>query len=115
MRSARRIAGGGAVTVEMVDKIPLQHQGVENPVANDTQIARPQQPAKVDREKEEVIPPDAIPLKSRSKKTLAHVASQSHFQHFEDLDHNQVFAKDAPQLVNKMFQRRRRRPDRGGA
>jgi len=63
----------------MVDKIPLQHQGVEIqwPTIPNRKCRR--QPAKVDREKEEVIPPDAIPLKSRSKKTLAHVASQSRF------------------------------------
>ena len=98
-------AGGGAVSIEAVDTIPLIHKGAENPVANDTRSQVPQQPAKPEeREKKEVIPPDAVPLKSRNKKTLAQAASErQRFRPFEEIDQNQVFAKSAPQVSNPMY------------
>src|SRR5216684_2307182 len=57
-------AGGAAVGVEAVDKIPLPHQGPQNPLANDTQSEVPQTPTKpVERPKVERPEPDAVKLK----------------------------------------------------
>jgi protein TonB len=98
-------AGGGAIGIQAVNSIPIPHTGMPNPVANDTQSQIPQQVAKpVEQEKKEIVSKDAIPLKSREKKRLADVASErQRFRPFKDLDPNQVYAKQAPQVSNPLF------------
>lgn len=99
-------AGGGAVGVEAVDKIPLPHHGPQNPLANDTESQVPQTPTKpVERVKEEPPPPDAVPLKSRRVKKLpSQVASaRQRFRPFNQLDQNQLTSRQAPAVSNPMF------------
>ena len=98
-------AGGGAIGVEAVNTIPLQHSGAQNPLANDTQSQVPQQPAKpVQQAKREKVSPDAVPLKTRMKKRLTDVASErQRFRPFKEIDPNQVFAAQAPQVSNPLF------------
>lgn len=99
-------AGGGAVGVEAVDKIPLPHQGPQNPLANDTQSQVPQTPAKpLERVKAEQPPPDAVRLKSRTaKKTPAEKASErQRFRPFNELDQNQLTSKQAPAVSNPLY------------
>ncbi len=99
-------AGGGAIGIEAVKSIPLLHSGEQNPVANDTESQVPQQPAKpIEQEKEEKVSPNAVALKMKQKKRLpADVASeQQNFRPFKEIDQNQVFAKQAPQVSNPLF------------
>jgi periplasmic protein TonB len=98
-------AGGAAVGIQAVDAIPLQHSGMPNPVANDSQSQVPQQVAKpVEQAKKEVVSKDAIPLKTREKKRLADVASEKQrFRPFKDIDPNRVYAKQAPQVSNPLY------------
>lgn len=98
-------AGGGAIGIEAVKSIPLLHSGPQNPVANDTQSQVPQQPTKpLEREKEEKVSPNAVALKMRQKKRPADVASEKQrFRPFKEIDQNQVFAKQAPQVSNPLF------------
>ena len=97
-------AGGGAIGIEAVKSIPLLHSGPQNPVANDTESQVPQQPAKpLDREKEEKVSPNAVALKMK-KRLPAYVASERQkFRPFNQIDQNQVFAKQAPQVSNPLF------------
>jgi periplasmic protein TonB len=99
-------AGGGAVGVEAVDKIPLPHQGPQNPLASDTKSEVPQTPAKpVEKAKVEKPDPDAIPLKSRKvKKKLSEIASERQkYRPFDQLDHNQITSKQAPAVSNPLY------------
>lgn len=98
-------AGGGAIGIEAVNSIPLSHQGMQNPLANDSESQVPQQPAKPQvQEKQEKESPDAIPLKSRTRKRLSDIASERQkFRPFKDIDQNQVFAKQAPQVSSQMY------------
>jgi periplasmic protein TonB len=98
-------AGGGSIGIQAVDSIPLPHTGMANPVANDTESQVPQDVSKpVPRAKKEVVSKDAIPLKTREKKRLADVASERQkFRPFKEIDQNQVYAKQAPQVSNPMF------------
>lgn len=99
-------AGGASIGIQAVDSIPLQHHGATNPVANDTQSEVPQQPAKPEeRVKEEVIPPDAVRLKTRdAKKKTAEVASvRQKFRPLSELVPNQVFSKEAPQVSSPLY------------
>jgi protein TonB len=97
-------AGGGAIGIEAVKSIPLLHSGSQNPVANDTESQVPQQPAKpLEREKEEKASPNAVALKMK-KRLPAYVASERQkFRPFNQIDQNQVFAKQAPQVSNPLF------------
>lgn len=97
-------AGGGAIGIEAVKSIPLLHTGPQNPVANDTESQVLQQPAKpVEREKEEKVSPNAVALKMK-KRLPAYVASERQkFRPFKQIDENQVFAKQAPQVSNPLF------------
>src|SRR5579872_5459911 len=97
-------AGGGAIGIEAVKSIPLLHSGEQNPVANDTESQVPQQPAKpVEREKEEKVSPNAVPLKMK-KRLPSYVASERQkYRPFKEIDRNQVFAKQAPQVSNPLF------------
>jgi TonB family protein len=99
-------AGGGAVGIEAVNSIPLQHRGMPNPLANETSSEVPQQPAKpVERQKEQKPPPDAIALKSRNaKKPPAQVSSErQRFRPFKEIEQNQVFSKLAPMVSNPVY------------
>jgi TonB family protein len=98
-------AGGGAIGIEAVKSIPLLHSGPQNPVANDTESQVPQQPAKpLEREKEEKVSPNAVALKMKQKKRPGDVASEKQrFRPFKEIDQNQVFAKQAPQVSNPLF------------
>ena len=99
-------AGGGAIGIEAVQSIPLQHQGMSNPLANDTKSEIPQQPAKpIERQKEEKPPPDAVALKSRkAKKPLAQIVSErQRFRPFKEIEQNQVFSPQAPAVSTPMF------------
>jgi TonB family protein len=98
-------AGGAAVGIEAVSAIPLAHRGMQNPLANDTKSEVPQTPAKPqERVKQEKVSPDAIPLKTRTKKLPSQVASErQRFRPFEELDPNQVTAKEAPAISNPAF------------
>jgi periplasmic protein TonB len=97
-------AGGGAIGIEAVKSIPLLHSGQQNPVANDTESQVLQQPSKpVEREKVEKVSPNAVALKMK-KRLPAYVASEHQkFRPFKQIDDNQVFAKQAPQVSNPLF------------
>jgi protein TonB len=97
-------AGGGAIGIEAVKSIPLLHSGEQNPVANDTESQVPQQPAKpLERDKEEKVSPNAVALKMK-KRLPAYVASEHRiYRPFKEIDPNQVFAKQAPQVSNPLF------------
>src|SRR5882672_6560972 len=62
---------GGAISVGVVGKIPLPHEGPKNLLANDSKSEVPQQITKPeDRARVEEIPRDAVPLlKDRKGKT----------------------------------------------
>lgn len=98
-------AGGAAVGIQAVDAIPLQHAGMPNPVANDSQSEVPQKITKpVEQAKKEVVSKDAIPLKTREKKRLADVASEKQrFRPFKEMDPNHVYATQAPQVSNPLY------------
>ena len=97
-------AGGGAIGIEAVKSIPLLHSGQQNPVANDTESQVLQQPSKpIEREKQEKVSPNAVALKMK-KRLPAYVASEHQkFRNFKEIDQNQVFAKQAPQVSNPLF------------
>jgi TonB family protein len=97
---------GGAVGVEVVDKIPLPHEGPPNPVANDSQSQVPQTPEKAkDRDKIEKPPPDAVKLKSKkAKETPQEKASARQiFRPYKQLDDNQLTSRNPPQVSNPMY------------
>lgn len=98
---------GGAVGVEAVDKIPLPHEGMQNPVANDSQSQVPQPPVNQKTVKKvEKPPPDAIPIKNKhlKKQKLAERESLRHmYQPYERLEKNQLTSTVAPQVANPMF------------
>lgn len=98
-------AGGGAIGIEAVKSIPLLHSGAANPVANDTESQVPQQPTKpVEREKVEKVSPNAVALKMKKKRLPAFDASERQkFRPYKEIDPNQVFAKQAPQVSNPLF------------
>ena len=98
-------AGGGAIGIEAVKSIPLVHSGEPNPVANDTESQVLQQPSKpIEQEKEEKVSPKAVALKMKEKRKPADVASEhQRFRPFKEIDQNQVFAKQAPQVSNPLY------------
>jgi len=97
-------AGGASVGVEAVNTIPLPHQGPKNPVANDTDSQVPHAPAKaVEKVKEKAPPPDAIPLKSKSRQRLVdQAAAKQKFPSFKDLE-NQVYSNRAPAVSSPLY------------
>jgi TonB family protein len=97
-------AGGAAVGIEAVSKIPLSHSGPENPVAHDTKSEVQQEPAKQERAKKEP-PKNAVELKSKTAKQLrAKVEPQvRHFKSFEDLDPNKIRSQQAPAASDPMY------------
>ena len=94
-------AGGATVGVEAVDKIPLPHSGPQNPVAHATESEAPQAPPeKVEHEKKEVAPPDAVKLNLKEKKAKEKEAAAPHrFKSFADLEKNQLTSR-TPQAVS---------------
>jgi TonB family protein len=96
-------AGGAAVGVEAVDKIPLPHTGPPNPVAHESESEAPQAPPeKVEKVKQDV-PRDAVKLNIEEKKSKAKAKEDStpprHFKSFEELQKNQLTSR-APQAVS---------------
>ena len=100
-----RDAGGGAVGIEAVKSIPIPRSGPQNPVANDTDSQVPQQPAKpVEQTRKEKVSPNAVALKVKEKKRPAEVASERQkFRPFKEIDRNQVFATQSPQVSNPLY------------
>jgi len=98
-------AGGGAIGIEAVSSIPIPRTGAQNPLAHDTESQVPQQPAKpVEQTKRPKESPNAVALKMKQKKRLADVASEhQRFRPFKEIDQNQVFATQAPQVSNPLF------------
>jgi TonB family protein len=96
---------GGTVGIETVNTIPLQRHGPENHLATDTDSEVPQAPAKVEKVKAEIPPPDAVPIKSKTpKKNVADVASEvSHLTKFKQVDPYQLTSKSAPALSSPAF------------
>jgi outer membrane biosynthesis protein TonB len=94
-------AGGASIGVQAVDKIPIPHEGRENPVAHDTESEAPQAPPKPVAQEKEVIPPDAIKLNLRQdkKKQAKEASTPHHFKSFEQLEKNQLYSK-SPQAVS---------------
>src|SRR6266851_3433940 len=98
-------AGGGAIGIEAVNSIPIPRTGAPNPLANDTASQVPQQPAKpVEQVKRAKESPKAVALKMKQKKRFADFASErQRFRPFKEIDQNQVFATQAPQVSNPLF------------
>ncbi|MEQ1948271.1 MAG: TonB family protein [Bryobacteraceae bacterium] len=97
-------AGGGAIGIQAVETIPLAHSGMANPLANDSQSMVPQQPPKPEKKPQDKESPNAVKLKGRERKRLTDVASEKQrFRPFKELDQNQVFAKQAPQVSNPLY------------
>jgi TonB family protein len=100
-------AGGTAVGVEAVDKIPLHHEGPQNPLANDSPSQVPQTPVTkpVDRAKEAKPDPDAVPLKNREvkRKPAAQESVHQRFRPYEDLQKNQLTSTQAPQVSSNLY------------
>ncbi|MEQ1886767.1 MAG: TonB family protein [Bryobacteraceae bacterium] len=97
-------AGGGAIGIQAVETIPLAHSGMANPLANDSQSMVPQEPPKPEKKPQEKESPNAVRLKGRERKRPTDIASEKQrFRPFKELDQNQVFAKQAPQVSNPMY------------
>ena len=98
-------AGGAAVGIEAVSKIPLARSGVQNPVAHDTESQVPQQPAKQEKLKEPPPPKDAVALKSKTAKQLrAKVETQPRqFKSFDELDPSKIKSQQAPAVSSPLF------------
>ncbi len=96
-------AGGASVGVEVAKSIPLPHSGPQNPVAHDTESEAPQAPPeKVDREKKEVVPPDAVKLNLHKETKKAKAKEESvkkHYKSFEELEKSQLTSR-TPQAVS---------------
>jgi outer membrane biosynthesis protein TonB len=95
-------AGGVSVGVEVVDKIPIPHEGRENPLASKTDSEAAQEPAKpIDRAQKEVVPPDAVKvnLHEEKKKQAKEESVKRRFRPFDQLESNQLTSK-APQAVS---------------
>jgi TonB family protein len=95
-------AGGASVGVEVVDKIPIPHSGMQNQLAAQTEQEAPQAPSKpVDREQKEVVPPDAVKinLHKDKKQTAKDESSKRRFRPFDQLESNQLQSK-SPQSVS---------------
>ncbi|HTB15278.1 MAG TPA: TonB C-terminal domain-containing protein [Bryobacteraceae bacterium] len=95
-------AGGASIGVEVVDKIPIPHQGMPNPLAAQTESEAPQEPAKpVDRAEKEVAPPDAVKinLHKDKKQEAKEESTKRRFRPFDQLESNQLKSK-TPQAVS---------------
>jgi TonB family protein len=99
-------AGGASVGVEVVDKIPLPHSGMPNPLAAQRDQEAPQAPSKpVDREQKEVVPPDAVKinLHKDKKQTAKEESSKRRFRPFDQLESNQLQSKTPQSVSSPLF------------
>jgi outer membrane biosynthesis protein TonB len=100
-------AGGASVGIEAVDKIPLPHEGPPNPVAHNTESEAPQAPPeKVQQEKKEVIPPDAVKLnlhEEKKKKATKEEIAKRHLPSFEKLEANQLTSRTPQQVSSPLY------------
>jgi TonB family protein len=95
----------GAVAVEVTDSIPIPHQGMQNPVASESESQVPESaPAKKTQEKVEPEP-DAIKIHNKKAKqkpvketTVAHV-----FKSYQQLEKNQLTSAVPQQVSSPMF------------
>ena len=97
---------GGAVGVEAVDKIPIPHQGMTNPVSNESESQVPQTPIKAkEQEKAETPPPDAIKLKNKKakEKPVEKTSARQIFRPYKELADNQLTSRIAPQVQSSIF------------
>ena len=89
--------------VEVADKIPIPHSGPQNPVAHDTESeAAEAPPQKVEKVKQEVLPPDAVKLKLHKEPKKAQAKEESvrkHLKSYDELEKNQLTAR-TPQAVS---------------
>lgn len=96
---------GGAVAVQAVDTIPIQHHGPQNPLASDTKSEAPLEPVTkpVERVKKEEPKPDAIPIKMKNAKKQAEKQQVTQrYRSYEALE-NQVTTRVAPQVSTPMY------------
>lgn len=119
-------AGAALMGITMVDSIPLQHDGMKNPLANNTDSIVPQAPVpeapvkekKQPKAKEEPPPKDVVKLRDKkapplptkeaatkqSPKQLAQVTpTPNKFRPFEQLDPNQLTSKSAPAVAAPIY------------
>jgi hypothetical protein len=103
-------AGGANIGIEAVDKIPLPREGPTNPVAHDTKSEAPEAPPeKVEKEKKEVIPPDAVKLnidKDKKNKPAKEESARRHLPSFEKLESNQLTSKTPQQVSSPLYSQR---------
>lgn len=95
----------GAVQVDVVNSIPIPHQGMQNPLASDTESQVPQTPLKEKNEiKKEVPPPDAVKLHNKRAKLKPAVKTQARnrFRAYQPLE-NQLTTATAPQVSNPLY------------
>ena len=98
----------GAVGVQVLETIPLQHQGAQNPVANESESQVPQS---IDmgkpQQKAEKIEKDTVLLrnkKAKPQKIVEQTKVQRHYVPFKDLEKNQLTSTVPPQVSNPIFQ-----------
>ena len=99
-------AGGASIGVEVVDKIPLPHSGMPNPLAAQTEQEAPQAPSKpIERAEKEVVPPDAVKinLHKDKKQTAKEESSKQRFRPFEQLNSNQLQSKTPQSVSNPLY------------
>jgi TonB family protein len=98
-------AGGGAIGIQAVKAIPIPHSGPQNPLANESQSQVPQEPVKpAEKVEKEIESPDAVALLKKRDKRQADVASEKQkFRPFKELEANQVFSKQAPQVSSPLY------------
>ncbi len=102
-------SAGSAVAINSVKSIPLPARaGHINPVANETE-SQVQQAPKPEPKKQVKVPEKAIPIKSRFAKEQPKPQALQHY-HPQPPAQNQVFSRDAPAAVSKIFQK----PGAGG-
>ncbi len=95
--------GGGTTTV--VHPIPMMpRSGPVNPVANDTESQVPQAPPKPKAAVREKAPePDAIPLKSASRKASPDTASTQRYRPDKETKSNQLYGTTGQAMVSPMM------------
>jgi outer membrane biosynthesis protein TonB len=101
-------AGGAAIGVETVDKIPIPHTGRPNPLAANTENEAPQEPTKqVEQKAKEIDPPDAVKINlhnKQDKKKLAKAESlKPRYRPFHELEKNQLMSKTPQAVASPLF------------
>lgn len=99
-------AGGASVGVEVVNKIPLPHSGMQNPLASKSESEAPQAKAKpLQHEQKEVVPPDAIKLNlhKEKKQSAKEESTKRRFRNFEELETNQLTSKKEQAVSSPLF------------